>query len=138
MADLNDGRLDLPRSRSRFIAFGVVAVLLLSALAGRLFQLQILDGQFYSERATATRTVEVAVPAARGVLFDRAGRPVAENIPSWTAKIRPADLPVAERAAVISRLAPLVGVDASEIRAVVDAYRGSPYDLVPVARGVSR
>src|SRR5919106_2002211 len=98
MADLNDGRLDLPRSRSRFIAFGVVAVLLLGALAGRLFQLQILDGQFYSDRGAATRTVEVAIPAARGLIFDRAGRPVAENVPSWTVKIRPADLPAAERA----------------------------------------
>jgi penicillin-binding protein 2 len=138
MADLNDGRLDLPRSRPRFIAFGIVAVVLFGALAGRLFQLQILEGDFYTEQATATRTLEVAVPAARGLIFDRAGRPIAENVPSWTVKIRPADLPAGERAAVTARLASLVNVDASEIRAIVDAYRGSPYDLLPVARGVSR
>jgi penicillin-binding protein 2 len=138
MADLNDGRLDLPRSRPRFIAFGIVAVVLFGALTGRLFQLQILEGDFYTEQATATRTLEVAVPAARGLIFDRAGRPIAENVPSWTVKIRPADLPAGERAAVTARLASLVNVDASEIRAIVDAYRGSPYDLLPVARGVSR
>jgi penicillin-binding protein 2 len=138
MADLNDGRLDLPRSRPRFIAFGLAAVLLFGVLAGRLFQLQILDGQFYADQATTTRTVEVAIPAARGLIFDRAGRPIAENVPSWTVKVRPADLPTVERTAVIARLASLVGVDASEIRSTVDEYRGSPYDLVPVARSVSR
>jgi penicillin-binding protein 2 len=138
MADLNDGRHDLPRSRPRFIAFGVVAVLLFGALGGRLFQLQILEGDFYTEQAEATRTVEVAIPASRGLIFDRDGRPVAENVPSWTVKIRPADLPARERTAVTMRLGWLIDVPASEIAAPVDAYRGSPYDLVPVARGISR
>jgi penicillin-binding protein 2 len=138
VADLNDGRLDLPRSRPRFIAFGVVAVVLFGALAGRLFQLQILEGDFYAEQAAATRTVEIAIPAARGLIFDRAGRPVAENLPSWTVKIRPADLPVSERSAVTADLGSLLDADPSEIRGIVSAYRGSPYDLVPVARGVSR
>jgi hypothetical protein len=42
MADLNEGRLDLPRSPARFIAFGVAAIVLITALGGRLFQLQVV------------------------------------------------------------------------------------------------
>ena len=42
MADLNEGRLDLHRSRARFIAFGVAAAIMLGILGGRLFQLQVL------------------------------------------------------------------------------------------------
>jgi penicillin-binding protein 2 len=138
MADFNDGRHDLPRSRPRFIAFGVVGVLLLGALGGRLFQLQILDGAFYSGQATAARTVEVPIPAARGLIFDRQGRPIAENVPAWVVKVRPADLPPAQRATVLGRLAPLVDSEASAMRATIDAYRGSPYDLIPIVHGVSR
>ncbi|HET8776930.1 MAG TPA: hypothetical protein VFN76_04640, partial [Candidatus Limnocylindria bacterium] len=84
MADVNDGRLDLRRSRARFVAFGVAALFLLVALGGRLFQLQVVNGDEYTRRATADRTVEVALPAARGLIFDREGRPVAVNVPSWT------------------------------------------------------
>ena len=138
MADFNDGRHDLPRSRPRFIAFGVVAVLLLGALGGRLFQLQILDGAFYTGQATAARTVEIPIPAARGLIFDRQGRPIAENVPAWVVKVRPADLPPAQRAIVLRRLAPLVDAEASTMRATIDAYRGSPYDLIPIVHGVSR
>ena len=138
MADLNDGRVDLHRSRSRFIAFSVVAALLLLALGGRLFQLQVVNGDVYAGRAAADRTVEVPVVAPRGLIFDRAGRPVAVSVPSWTVKVRPADLAEADRFRVLSRVATLIGADRSTLRARLDAFTGSPFDLVPIARGVRR
>ncbi|MGH2428001.1 MAG: penicillin-binding protein 2 [Candidatus Limnocylindria bacterium] len=138
MADLNEGRLDLPRSRPRFIAFGVVATLLLGVLGGRLFQLQIVSGELYAGRTAAARTVEVPIPAPRGLIFDRIGRPVAVNVPSWSIKVRPADLPERDRGRVLGRVAELAGADAATLAARLDAFQGSPYDLVPIERGVSR
>lgn len=138
MADLNDGRIDLHRSRSRFIAFAVTAAVLLTALGGRLFQLQIVNGDMYADRAAADRTEEVPIPAPRGLIFDRAGRPVAVSVPSWTVKIRPADLPEAERARVLSRIARLTGAERESFRARLEAFSGSPFDLVPIERGVGR
>ena len=99
MADLNDGQVDLHRSGVRFVAFGLAAVVLLTALGGRLFQLQVVQGEELARRAVADRTVEVPVAAPRGLIFDRDGRPLAVNTPSWTVKVRPADLPEARRAA---------------------------------------
>ena len=81
MADLNDGRVDLRRSRGRFVAFSVAAAVLFVALGGRLFQLQVVNGEEYARRAAADRTVEVPIPAPRGLVFDRAGRPLAVNTP---------------------------------------------------------
>ncbi len=138
MADLNDGRVDLHRSRARFIAFSVVAAFIFVALGGRLFQLQVVSGDVYARRAAADRTVEVPVPAPRGLLFDRAGRPLAVSVPSWTIQVRPADLPEADRHRVLNRIAELAGVDRLSVRARLSAFVGSPFDLVPVARGVSR
>ena len=138
MADLNDGSIDLRRSRGRFIAFSLAGLLLLSALGGRLFQLQVVNGDVYAGRAAADRTVEVPIPAPRGLIFDRAGRPIAVSIPSWTVKIRPADLPTADRFRVVSRVAELTGADRASLRARLDAFSGSPFDLVPIERGVSR
>ena len=138
MADLNDGRVDLHRSRGRFIAFAVAAALLLGALGGRLFQLQVVSGDVYAERAAADRTVEVPIPAPRGLIFDRAGRPIAVSVPSWTVKVRPADLPATERSRVVARVAELTGADRAALGARLDAFSGSPFDLVPIQRGVSR
>jgi penicillin-binding protein 2 len=138
MADLNDGRVDLHRSPARFVALAVAMAIVLTALGGRLFQLQILSGEVYARRAAAERTAEVPLPAPRGLIFDRAGRPVALNAPSWTVKIRPAELPDMERTRVLRRIAELTGTDAARIGARLDAFVGSPHDLVPVVRGIDR
>ncbi|MDP9269484.1 MAG: penicillin-binding protein 2 [Chloroflexota bacterium] len=140
MADLNEGRLDLPRSRPRFIAFTVTALLLFTLLGGRLFQMQVMNGTLYADRAAAGRTVDEAIKAPRGLIFDRAGRPVAVNIPSWTVDAIPADLPgkAAARTAVLSRVASTVGAKLATLTDRLNAYRGSPYDRVPLLREVSR
>ena len=138
MADLNDGRVDLHRSRGRFVAFSAIAALLLVALGGRLFQLQVVNGDVYAGRAAADRTVEVPIPAPRGLIFDRDGRPIAVSVPSWTVKVRPADLPAADQSRVLSRVALLTGADRATLRARLDAFNGSPFDLVPIQRGVGR
>jgi penicillin-binding protein 2 len=138
MADLNDGRVDLHRSRARFIAFSVATALLLLILGGRLFQLQVVNGEVYAGRAAADRTVQVPIPAARGLIFDRAGRPIAVSVPSWTVKVRPADLLEADRFRVLARVAELADADRAALQARLDAFSGSPFDLVPIERGVSR
>jgi penicillin-binding protein 2 len=138
MADPNDGRVDLRRSRARFVAFSVTAAILFLALGGRLFQLQVVNGDEYARRAAADRSVEVAVPAPRGLVFDRTGRLVAANTPSWTVKVRPADLPSDDRRRVLARIAQLTGADAASLRARLEAFSGSPFDLVPIQRGVQR
>ncbi|MGH2357059.1 MAG: penicillin-binding protein 2, partial [Candidatus Limnocylindria bacterium] len=138
MADVNEGRLDVPRSRARFIAFGVIAVLLFSVLGGRLFQLQVVNGALYAARAAAVRTVEVPLPAARGLIFDRDGRPVAVNVPAWTVRVRSADLPAGHRSRVLQRVAEATGTAPATLRSRLAAYQGSPYDLVPVVRGATR
>ncbi len=140
MADLNEGRQDLPRTRGRFIAFTVVAALLFTLLGGRLFQMQILSGSTYAERAAAAHTVEVPIKSARGLIFDRQGRRLAVNVPSWTANAVPADLPGDEKARgnVLTRVATITGTDIDTLRLRLNAYRGSPYDQVPLAHGIGR
>jgi penicillin-binding protein 2 len=138
MADLNDGRVDLHRSLVRFIAFGLVAAVILTALGGRLFQLQVVNGEEYARRAAADRTVEIPLPAPRGLVFDRAGRPLAVNVPSWTVKARPADLPPSQARRILEEVAHATGGDAEAMRGRLEAFVGSPYDLVPIERGVGR
>lgn len=138
MADLNEGRLDLPRSRARFIAFALVVALILSVLGARLFHLQVVRGEEFAAQATRARTVEIPIRAPRGLVFDREGRPLVVNIPSWTVKVRPADLPQNGTNRVLRRVAQLTGAEVDVLRQRLDAFQGSPFDLVPIERGVTR
>lgn len=126
------------RSRARFIAFGAVIGFVFVVLTARLFQLQVLDAGFYAARSEASRETEVAIPAPRGLVFDREGRPLVVNVPSWTVQIRPADLTPERAPDVLARLSELTGMAAEDLQARISSYPGSPYDLVPVARGVDR
>jgi penicillin-binding protein 2 len=135
-----EGASPVERSGARFIAISIVAVLIFGALGARLFQLQVLGGARYAAQAVAARTVEVAIPAPRGLIFDREGRPLAVNTPSWTLYARPADLPKGEveRSGVLAQAARVAGVDVTLLRQRLSAFSGSPYDLVPLAQGISR
>jgi penicillin-binding protein 2 len=131
-------RPDLPRSRSRFIAFGVIGLFLFSVLAGRLFQLQIIEGRARAEQAEASRTQSLAIPSQRGLIFDRVGRPLAINVPTWTVAVRPADLPAYRRDAVLRRVAEVLNLPVAQLAKRLDAYDGSPFDLVPLATDIDR
>ncbi len=81
-------------------------------LAGRLWQLQMVQGESFRIRADTNRFRQVDVAAPRGVIYDRNGQILARNRPSFTIAVIPADLPKnpdgepdeAVEAAVLDRL----------------------------------
>jgi penicillin-binding protein 2 len=121
---------------SRFLVFGVVVVLVITTLTARLFYLQVVKGVDYTVLATENRTVLESIPAPRGLIYDRAGRPLVTNVPTFAVKIRPSDLPVADRPDVVTRLAALIGMDPSDINAAIDSNPGSTFDLVRIASDI--
>ncbi len=133
-----DGRREPVRRLSRFLVFGLVVVLGLGALTARLFYLQIANGTQYQALSTANRTVLEPIPAPRGLIYDRAGRLLVTNVPTFSVKVRPADLPNSQRDAVVTRLAALLKLDESEINATIDGNPGSAFDLVRIAQDVDQ
>lgn len=138
MSTYLDGRKEPTRRLSRFLVFGLVMVLGVGALTARLFYLQIANGTEYAALSTANRTVEEPIPAPRGLIYDRGGRLLVSNVPTFAVKVRPADLPNSVRDAVVTRLAALLKMDASDIHATIDGNPGSAFDLVRVAQDVDQ
>ncbi len=120
----------------RFLTFGIVMVLVFGVLGTRLAYLQIDRGDAYAARAEANRTVTEAVPAPRGLIFDRKGRVLVNNIATWAVKIVPADLPFSRREDVAQRLGTLVGMEPSEILTTLDSAPGSRFEPVRVAQDI--
>lgn len=120
----------------RFIAFGLIAILVFGLLATRLAYLQLSGGPANAAQAEANRTTEVAVPAPRGLIYDRAGQLLVANVATFTVKITPADLPFSRRDDVTRRLGGLLGMDPSDIVATLDGAPGSRFDPVRIAQDV--
>jgi penicillin-binding protein 2 len=133
-----DGRPEPVRRLSRFIVFGLVIVLGVGMLTARLFYLQVANGTQYAALSTANRTVLEPIPAPRGLIYDRNGRLLVTNVPTFSVKIRPADLPNSQRDGVVARLAALLKMDSSEINSTIDGNPGSAFDLVRIAQDVDR
>ena len=66
---------------------------MVAVLIGRLWQLQMVEGESYLVRSDRNRFREVDVAAPRGVIYDRNGEILARNRPSFTVAVVPGDLP---------------------------------------------
>jgi penicillin-binding protein 2 len=133
-----DGRRLAARRFSRFLVFGLIVVLAVGTLTARLFYLQITNGTEYAAISDRQRTVDEPIPAPRGYIYDRNGRLLVKNVPTYAVKIRPADLPDDMRDQVVTRLAALLRKDPAEINATIDGNPGSAFDLVRIAQDVDK
>jgi penicillin-binding protein 2 len=125
-----------PRDPARFVIFALAFVLAASGLTFRLATLQVV-GSSPTQAALPTPYLDTQpVPAPRGLIYDRNGRPLVTNVPSYAVKIRPADLPISLRSQVIDRLAAILGMDPTTITTTIDASPGNRFDLVRIASDV--
>lgn len=82
---------DIPKKRKGSIHgssyFNLLPLVLLIFLSGivllRLFYIQVLRNNFYKKLSDANRTFQKNIPAARGVILDRKGRPLIANSPGF-------------------------------------------------------
>ena len=133
-----DGRVEPSKRLSRFLVFGLAVLIGVSALTARLFYLQIVNGTEYATLSAQNRTVLQAIASPRGLMYDRNGRILVTNVPTFTVKVRPSDLPQPRREEVVRRLAALTGVPVADINTSIDSNPGSSFDLVRVADDVDK
>jgi penicillin-binding protein 2 len=133
------GQSPPPRSRLglRFAVFGLVVVIAVGALTARLFYLQIARGGYYTDVGDQSRLTLSAVPSVRGLIYDRAGRPLATNVASYVVTVTPADLPFPQRDRVVGRLSELLGISQSDIIQALDRNAGLRFEPVRVASDVA-
>ncbi len=138
MTDFELGKSPPPRQRLvvRFGVFGLIVVLLVGVLATRLFYLQIVRGGYYAGLAHDNQVAVRSLRSTRGLIYDRAGRPLVTNVASYVVKIRPADLPFERRDAVVARLSELLDVPAREIIEALDRNADLLFEQVRIAADV--
>ncbi|MHB1330812.1 MAG: peptidoglycan D,D-transpeptidase FtsI family protein, partial [Minisyncoccota bacterium] len=77
--DRLEGRIERPIGEKTFLLFKLGLAVLLIFLGGKLWGLQVIDGNVYAEVSEENRLSRIIIFADRGVIFDRNGLPLAEN-----------------------------------------------------------
>lgn len=90
---------------------------------------QLVQGDYYRELAENNRLRKLPIEAPRGLIYDRKGRLLVENVPSYNLMVdrsRAQDLPTA-----LSFAAEVLGRPLSELHALMESYASIP-DFKPV------
>ena len=117
------------------VLLAVIAGLLV-ILAVRLWQIQMVQGEYFLRLAEENRLRVTSVAAPRGLIKDRKGRPLILNRPAFTVSILPTELRHPE--AVLPRVAGRLGMSVPEIMAKLDTARERPYEPVRLRRDVPK
>lgn len=92
-----------------------VGLFLVVALLGlRLWHLQIREGPYYRDLSENNRTRQVLLEPARGLIYDRHGVLLANNVPSFSLYVTLED--VKDREVLVEQLADLLALDPALIR----------------------
>jgi penicillin-binding protein 2 len=107
---------------------GVLAQVLVAvafvALLGAFFRTQVLRNAEYVLQSEDNRLREVPLPAPRAIIYDRAGRVLAENLPGYSVSLlAPTDDSLRASLRTLSRRIPLTE---SQIEATVRRFRRQP------------
>jgi penicillin-binding protein 2 len=93
IAPIKDHHSETQLFVARVILASVVSILLLGIVVARLVQLQVVEHEIYAKQSQGNRVRIEAVPPTRGLIFDRRGRVLAENLPAYQLELIPEQVP---------------------------------------------
>ncbi|MFE9659722.1 MULTISPECIES: penicillin-binding protein 2 [unclassified Streptomyces] len=132
-----------PRVQIRLVVIQVLVVSLLLTLGGRLWYLQVRNGEEYAKEASGNGVQRVVQPAVRGSILDARGVPIADNETRLVVSASRTDLMKMkdDGKGVLTKLAGVLGVPAKEVTDKVrlcdsetpqPCWNGSPYQPIPI------
>ncbi|MFC0597522.1 penicillin-binding protein 2 [Streptomyces palmae] len=132
-----------PRVTVRLAVIQILVFSLLLTLGGRLWYLQIRNGDEYTAKADNNHVQQVVQPATRGAILDARGIPLADNETRLVVSASRTDLMKMpdDGEAVLTRLAGVLDMKPADVMAKVrlcDAktpqpcWNGSPYQPIPI------
>ncbi|KOG40735.1 penicillin-binding protein 2 [Streptomyces resistomycificus] len=132
-----------PRVQIRLVVIQILVLSLLGTLGGRLWYLQIREGDEYAKEASGNHVQQVVEPAVRGSILDARGVPLADNETRLVVSASRTDLLKMkdDGKAVLAKLAGVLGMKPREVMEKVrlcdsktpqPCWNGSPYQPIPI------
>ncbi|MFE4711271.1 penicillin-binding transpeptidase domain-containing protein [Paenibacillus sp. NPDC056722] len=112
----------IKRIKLRTLFIGGCITLFFLVLVGRVFYIQVLNGDFWQERAQKQWAHTSTIKATRGVITDRNGSTLASDVPAYTVVVNPEVInTIGIGDEVIAGLKDLLKKPESELRKLVEA-----------------
>ncbi len=116
--------------RKKFKTILIVIISLFVIIVLRLFWLQVIRGGYYSGLALSNSTRVIPDRACRGLISDRNGEILVNNVPSFTVSLVPADLK--KKDYVVSELANLLELNEDDILSKLDGQQNRVFEAVKI------
>ncbi|MFT5604395.1 MAG: penicillin-binding protein 2 [Paracoccaceae bacterium] len=117
--------------KSRFLVASTLMTIMLGVIVGRYFFLQVVKHDIYKTQSDRNRIQLQPIAPKRGLIFDRNGVLLAENIPSYSLVLIKERVPDLEETLVA--LAELIPIDDDDIKKFKKRLRHRrPYQTVPL------
>jgi penicillin-binding protein 2 len=117
--------------RSRALVMAVLALLCLLIIVLRLFQLQVTRHEHFTTLSEDNRIKVQPIPPTRGLIYDRDGVLLADNVPSYALTIAPEKVEDLEATiAAVSELVPISARDRERFERLLPQRRR--FDGVPI------
>ena len=129
---LKDHEAEKKLFNHRLVVAGVFIVVLFAALILQLVNLQIYQHEYFTARSDGNRLHSQYVPPARGLIFDRSGKLLAENQPIFNLTAVPEQVKnFDETLEILSRLIRLTDDDIEQFNSRLQRNR-VPFSSVPL------
>lgn len=125
--------------RPRRFSFALAGLLCaFGLLIGRAAQLQVVKGTHYAALAEANRVREYTLVPPRGIIYDRFGVPLVQNVPTFMFTMTFSDLPKEEpeREQTLVRAADLSGVPRTDIDLLLTEAKRDPFEAFTLKKGI--
>jgi penicillin-binding protein 2 len=110
--------LYLPHQRQRrAVGAYVVLSIFMATLGIAFFRIQVLRSSTWELRAESNRIRQLPIPAPRGIIYDRKGKILADNVPGYAITILPGPLDSAR--ATLDRMSKYVDLSAERIDRII-------------------
>jgi len=128
---LKDDYLENRLIRRRLVLAAVFSVVLLSVVLGRLYVLQIVEHEHFSTLSDSNRVRIKALPPTRGLIYDRHGVVMADNLPAYRLEIVREQVPDLE--STLQQLKQYVDYDDQDLKRFQQSLaRRRPFESIPL------
>jgi penicillin-binding protein 2 len=115
----------------RSLVCAVIMALATVGLIARLYLLQVTRHDLYSDLSQGNRVRTEPIPAARGLILDRAGEVIAGNQPAYQLELVPEEVPdIAQTLQSLVEIGLIRAEDIDELERTIDSSRS--FDSVPI------
>lgn len=136
LRSIKDSRGESVQFRRRAIAGFLLILLSLGALVGRYVFLQVLHYNEFAVRSDSNRIKLRPIPPTRGLIYDRSGVVLADNVPAFRLEVVPEQ--VADMNAMLAQIGAVVPLDSDDIETFKKQLRLSRrFDSVPLKMHLS-